>query len=367
MRTFFSYFFGLVVTFLAVTFIPIERLLDEIMNTQKLVDNVKSANLHENLCRLTVRTIIGQKQAGLLADTSLMPARDDLQEVIKETFPEEWLLNNVSAAHTDLINFMKDPVTDGRFFVGIQLEDRKNLLTENLSVVIEDKINSLPECTQQDLKTMSPGFLTMRKGVDFDIRKLHVTCRPPDEIKKLIFKSIRTQIYRSVDVLPDSLILLKSTGGATDQITIIRELKSLYRFSQSFAVFGYGALLLLLILIATINYGNLSVLLHRIGFPFVLSGMLLSLPFAFALAKSDDVFSISSQRIARGAASVDSVGNETWHLVMSFAKTIMEQYSWNMIYFAVIIFIIGLGFIIWSRILRIKPLSPLDSRDETNL
>lgn len=367
MRTFFSYFFGIAVTFLTVTFVPMERLLDEIMNTQKLIDNVKSANLYENLCRLTVQKIVEQKQLGLLVDTPLMPAQDDVRKVIQKTFPEEWLLNNLSASHADLIDFIKDPVTDGRYFVGILLTDRKNLLSENLTMLIKAKMNSLPQCTHQELIKMSPSFLTMRKGMDIDIRKLNVTCRPPEAVQKLLFKSLRIQIERAVDFLPDSLSLLRSTNGKNDQIGIIRELKSLYRFSQTFAVFGYGVLLFFLMLIVIINYGNLSVLLHRLGFPFVLSGILLPLPFALLLAKSNDIFSISSKQFTYGEAAVGSVSYEALRLIVFFVKSLTEQYSWNMIYFAVIIFIIGTGLFIWSRILRITPLSPLDSRDETNI
>ncbi|MBL7959064.1 hypothetical protein JNL27_02385 [bacterium] len=337
------------------------------MNTQKLIDNVQSANLHENLCRLTVQKIVEQKQFGLLINTPLMPAQDDVREVIQQTFPEEWLLNNLAAAHADLINFMKDPVTDERYFVGILLTDRKNLLSENLTMLIEAKMNSLPQCTYQELIKMSPNFLTMRKGMYIDISKLNVTCRPPEAVQKLLFKSLRIQIERAVNVLPDSLGLLKSTSGKNDQIGIIRELKSLYRFAQSFAVFGYGVLLFFLMLIVIINYENLSVLLHRLGFPFVLSGILLPLPFALFLAKSNEIFSMSSKHFTYGEVSADSVSYEALHLIVSFVKSLAEQYSWNMVYLAVISLIIGIGLIVWSRILRITPLSPLDSRDETSI
>lgn len=367
MRTFFSYLFSVLATLFALTIIPVERLFDEIMNTQKIVESVKSADLYGQLTRLTAQKLIEQKAFENMKNNPLMPTKKEMTGVLQKSFPEDWFLNNLSATHAEMIRFMADPASRKDHFIGMILTDRKNLLTDNLTTLIKTKIEALPECNTRDLIKISSVFSRLEKNQPIEIGKLDLSCKPPAKIQNLILKSIQKQTDNIISILPDTLHWLKDHARTDQNNSAFDELKSVYRFSQSFAFIGYGLLIFFLAMIVLINYKHMQIFLFRLGFPFILTAILLSIPFVFLIVKTNDIFTMSSMRFTSAGTSIDSMLSDAAQIILSFIKTLTEHYCWNIIYFACILLIIGVGLIIGSQVLKIKPLSPLDERHETNI
>lgn len=363
MRAFLSYFFGVICALIALLIIPIDRLFDEMMDTQKLIENVRTAGLYDQMSKLTAQKILEQKPIQNIKKTPLMPTEDEMLKTVKDVFPEDWFLNNAGALHRDLISFMADPVVNKYHFVGVILSDRKNMLAEELALLMESKINALPECNPQDLLKMRMPLLN--KSADGFVKNFELTCKPPGRVRSLILKSIRKDLDRAMTALPDSLSILKQDYPSNKEPDL-EGLKSIFLFSKSFAAAGYGILFLLLIVITSINIRNMQNLLQRIGFPFILTSVFMSIPFFFLISRIDKLFTLPSMNF-KYSESGDPIGSEAIKLITSFLNTVTENYSWNMIYLCGILFLIGAGFFVVSRFASLKPLSPLDQRHETNL
>lgn len=364
MRTFLSYFFGLISTLIALFIIPVDRLFDETMDTQKLIENVRTAGIYEQMSKLTAQKILEQKPIQNIRKSSLMPTEEEMQKVVKDVFPEEWFLNNIGAVHRDMIGFMADPVMNKYYFVGVILSDRKNMLTEELALFMESKINALPECTPQDLMKMRMPLLNI--GADGFLKNFELTCKPPDQVRNLILKNVRKDLDKAMSALPDSLSFLKQDYPSKKGFDL-EELKSIFFFSESFAAVGYGTLFFLLIVIGLINRKEIHHLLKRIGFPFILTALFMSIPFFILISNLDKIFAMPTMQFRHSGTSIDPISDEAKRLVISFIRSSAEHYSWNMIYLCGLLFLIGVTLLVVSRIVKLEPLSPLDQRHETNL
>ena len=365
MRAFFSYFLAVLVALLAFTIIPVERLFDEFMNTQKVSNSIKSADLYGKLSLITAEKMLDQEQFKSMKNSPLMPTQEEVQEILKKTFSKEWFLNNVAAAHEDLIHFISGPTTKDDYFLGIQLTDRKNLLTENITSFMNAKISELPQCTPKEIIRIGMSLTKSGKSSNADISNLNITCRPPAQIQSMMMKVIQLKIDKAVSFLPDSLYWHNNKDPKANNL--LSWFKSLYLFSRSFTFIGYGLLLFFLLLIGLLNYNNAPIALYRLAFPFMFSGLLISIPFTWLLTKSDELFVIRSIHLTSGDSFIDPGNSEALQLFVSLIKTLMDRYSWNLIYFAAILFVIGIGLIVVSRLMKMKPLSPLDNRHETNI
>ena len=365
MRTFFSYFFGVTIALTALLIIPVERLFDEITDTQKLVDNVKTARLYEQIANLTAQKVLEQKPLQNIKTTPFMPSTEEMQKVVKDVFPEDWFLNNVGAVHRDLIGFMADPAADKNHFAGIVITDRKNMLAENLALLMERKINSLPECTPQDLIRLRMSLTVLAKGTGGFSKNFELNCKPPEQVRSFILKSVRKDLDIVMSRLPDSLSLLKQDVSRKD--SELGGLKSAYVFSQSFSAIGYGILFFLVAVIVLLNIKNVPKLLQRTGFPFILTSLLMSIPFFFLISESEKIFTTSSMQFKYSESSSDVINNEAAQLVISFIRSSTEHYSWNMVYLCGILFLMGIVMFVVSRVVKLEPLSPLDHSHETNL
>lgn len=365
MRTFFSYFFGLMITFISLLIIPVDRMFDQVMNTQKLLINVKTAGLHGQIAGLTTKMILEQKPLQDINKTQIAPTEEEVQKIVNDVFPEEWFLNNIETVHRNLITFVTEPVGRTDRFAGVIVSDRKNMLSENLSLLMAQKINALPDCAPSELIKMRSFLPATNKGTGNFFYNFEMNCKPPDPIRGLILKSVRKDLERAMNALPDSLILLRY-----DQIDKsgkeFKGLKSAFIFSQSFAAIGYGVLFSLFVVIAVINYKNLQNLLQRLGFPFILTSILMSIPFFFLISRMNDIFTGNSMQFKYSKSS-EPIGNEAAGLFISFIKTVTEHYCWDMIYFCGFLFLIGAALFAASRFSKLKPLSPLDQGHETNL
>lgn len=354
MRFFASYFLAAIFACIALIVIPVERFFEEMMDTRKIIENVKTAELYHKLTKSVSEKFLAQKQIALLKDTPLMPTGDEAVGVIEKTFPEEWFYNNLSEAHSRLIETLKFPDAHTDRTIGILISDRKNLLVENIVILVGKKLDELPHCTYSEWFKMSQTFLQLSKYPNREIQGLNISCKPPQQFQNALLKIFQNQIEKAVDVFPDSLFLELGKKSNVKPQTAFEILQSVYRFSRSFTVWGYGSLFLCLVLISLVNYPNLPNMAYRLGFAFICSAFLVASPFVWFLTKGKSIFSLSAMGSSSGELSTEQM-SDTSLLAISFIRSSVEQFSWNLIYFAGLILIIGIGLMAASRIMKIQP------------
>jgi hypothetical protein len=348
---------------LALLIVPIDGMFDEIVDTDKLIANAKQADLYAHLSKLTAQKISGLERFEKLKSPSLMPDTDEIQKAVENSFTEEWFYNNLRSTHREMIGLISKPAPAQNYFIGIDLRDRKNLLSENLTLLITQKLNALPECAPRDLLKMKAMAQRTRGSINF----LDLTCKPPEPVLKDFKRALSVEFDKAVSILPDSLRILSDENNRWENGSGFQNLRAVYSFSESFAAIGYSLLLLLLLIIAWINLNDRRLLLFRTGVPLVLTGTIMSLPFIYVLTKANVIFTSSSMRFTLAQSTDDPFTDEAVKLLVSIVKSIAQHYSWNMIYLSMTIFVFGIVLVAVSRYMNLSPLSHLDQGHEANL
>ncbi len=362
MKTFLSYFLGASVVLISLLIIPVERLFDEATDTQKIADNVRQSNLNSHLSRLAAQEISKQESVVSLKESPVWPAQNEIEVVIRTTFSEDWFYDNLRYTHSAMIELLSAQDPAFNYYVGIDIRDRKNLLSENLVQLLTQKFDALPECPPAELTKISSSIRS--KGTAF-IRNHKFTCRPPEPYGKMMLKAMRQELDRAISVLPDSLSLLSKASKESRADSTLNDLRSAYAFSESFAAVGYSILFFLLLTIVLINKDDRGRMFFRTGIPLVATGGLLLIPFTYLITKAGEIFTRSSMQFK--LTETDPIARETGDLFVSLLRSSALHYSWSMIYISALILILGILLMIGSRIAEIKPLSPLDQRNETNI
>jgi hypothetical protein len=363
MKAFWSYFISIVFVALALLIVPIDGMFDEVMDTDKLIANAKQADLYEHLSKLTAQKISGLERFEKLKNPSLMPDTDEIQKAIESAFTAEWFYNILRSTHREMIGLISKPAPTQNYFIGIDLRDRKNLLSENLTLLIAQKLNALPECAPQDLLKMKAKAQRTRGSLYF----WDITCKPPEPVLKNFKRALSVEFDKAMSILPDSLRILSDENNRLENGSGFQNLRAVYSFSKSFAAIGYSLLFLLLLIIAWINLNDRRLLLFRTGVPLILTGTVMSLPFIYVLTKANVIFTSSTMRFSLAQSTDDPITDEAVKLLVSIVKSMAQHYSWNMIYLSATVLAFGIVLIAISRYMNLSPLSHLDQRHETNL
>lgn len=349
MRGFFSYALIVPIVFASVIVIPVERFFDEIGNTDKLIGSVRSADTYKKLLTLTVDTLMLHPSIKTLGQTPLALNETELRAILMKTFPEDWFYTAVRTTHQDLMEPIqkRDPsvVMFGKFL----LNDKKELLNEYLVEALWAKWSALPPCSPQE--TMALGMTYLRSGA-VDLKRMPITCRPPKQFEQDITRILRTEVRKGLSVIPDTV----DYGRWFNQSETEKrydELKDAGRFFSAFQWIAYSALIVSLLIIALINRKDRKKMAFRIGIPAFTTGFLLSASFGYIGWRFDDPVNGWKFKIS-GTADIsgNTIGSRAIDTLITFLRSVMANYIWDIFYFALFILILGLGLMFISRILH---------------
>ncbi|MBX7152451.1 hypothetical protein K1X84_12475 [bacterium] len=350
MKSVFSYLLVFIFIGGAIAIIPMERLFDELVNSDKLIENVRHARLYEQLLKIVSDNLTKNSSLARLKNTPLELTETEIQEVLKQTFPEDWFINNLQASHRMLLNHLDGKVQGNGIRLGFLITDKKDLLIENFSGIFSTKFSSLPACSEKDLIKLGMALYTSNQ----DVKALIPDCRPPQKIEQAILQSIHQSVSETIDQLPDTVDFLnpKLLKNADIKIeTSIHNLAALRNISNNFGTPAYFVLCIILILIALINWNNKKHMLFRIGVPILVSGLIVCLLFGLGYMALQGKPGKIEKTIHIDSVNVDTIqlSEGVTDLVLSFGKSLMVNYFTNALIFSIIVTSFGIFIMIASN------------------
>lgn len=190
---------------------------------------------------------------------------EDLVQIRQKAIDAEWLETQVEGLLTETSEAEKGRRSISDLSLVIDLESRKNLLSEELKVVAKPRIEELPTCTEEDMEKILSDEFTAQD-----------TCIPEDMTTEEFYDEL---VAPFVTELPDEVDLLASTDGVAGSnasgamsflsfISFIKVIKLLVWVCWFFTVLN-----LLWIFLLTKRDGGRSVL-RWLSIPMFIAGVL---------------------------------------------------------------------------------------------
>lgn len=350
MKSVFSYLLAFIFIGEAIAVIPMERLFDELVDSEKLIGNVRESQLYDHLLTIVTDDLSRRESLAQLKDTPLELTETEIQEALKQTFPEDWFINSLRASHHALLSHLDGNAPDYGIRLGFLITDKKDLLVENFLGIFPAKFATLPACSERDLIKLGMALYTSNR----DAKTLIPNCRPPQKIEHAILQSIRKTLSKTIDQLPDTVDFLnpKFLKNAEMKIeTPIHNLKTLRTISNNFGTPAYIGLCVMLMLIALINWHHKKNILFRTGFPVLISGAILCLLFGLGYMMLHEKSGKIDKNIQIEKTNIDTIqlSEKVTGLIQSFGKSIMINYFSNGLIFSIGVLSLGLALMISSN------------------
>lgn len=204
-------------------------------------------------------------------------SNDDLRDILKGTITPVWVQSEIEMVINEMFSWFKSEKDIRSIKVVIKLADLKNGALASLKSKIEEKFNTLPECSKKDIKKFEessmqemptcrpPGFTTADLFKDFDVAK--VLEGIPDEID--IVKVMQGEPLIKGDKVQKSNF---NSEQLFENLTKVRSLAHII-FSAINYMFIILGLILIFIAVLTMNY--LRSMFRWVGFPIFIVGIFL--------------------------------------------------------------------------------------------
>jgi hypothetical protein len=320
----------MVVTIPAVIVFPAEYIL---FQPQTTLDAVESSGFYQKYPELVLDLI----QAGgeVLAPGAVkfvqayFPA-DRLTSVIRFIYPEEWVRAQVDRAVSHFWAYYN--LEDSRLYIALDFRPIKARLKGNEGkILVAEAFQGLPDCNLQDALTIAT--LLMQKKTEG-----LPSCKPPKQVEGVVVGVIQLALEGITDGLPDEKVLVMRFNpviGRYGPGGIYEQLRFGLRFSLMLMV------LLMLGAISLLDYSWRN-FLEWAGVPLYSSGLI-----SAGLASLAGVSARWLDNVV--SASLPGSSRVIFSFISGIALTIFQNFLAWVAVAAVIVAVLGLGMILFSR------------------
>jgi hypothetical protein len=320
---------------LAVSIIPAERLIHELVDTERLVHVAQRSRTYERVAALLADTLSRMEPARRLCRTPLAISSEEIRSVLVRCFPEDWFFHQMRVFHRGLLARSD---TGKPAAVRWILSDRKELVTEHLIGLTAEKMASLPPCSERDAARIASLSHSPSRSVR--VEDLVPPCRPPAPLERRLLDGLRKPIAEWISALPDTVDSRTFTSSSLS-VEGSLNLGDAERYRSRFALAGYLLLLLLLAGISAANLDNRPQWVQRLSFVLLISGACLSLVSGPATA----YFSRQSPSVDSGALA-GIVHAAALELLIQFLRALVLDYSIEILRIGAAL--VGVGLLLWS-------------------
>jgi len=275
-------FFAAMLAIIFVILLPIalygQSIKSTILDQEFYKSELVKYDIYQQVLTEASRQLLSSEAIQSIEEMPLLSA-DDIKEMLEGIVTPEWLQGNIEMVIDEFFAWFNSDQNIREVKIIISLAGLKEQVITVLNNKIEEKFNSLPECSLQDIEQLSKGF----EG--------ELTCRPPGFTIDVLRQYL--DLSEFVDVLPDELDVLGvmtgevsfdkdseevSTQAPVDVDEVFRTLTEVRRIVHpAFLILNllYVLLAVFFVLIVVLVMKSVKSVLRWVGFNLFIPGIIL--------------------------------------------------------------------------------------------